>query len=51
MGIRSPELTVTVTVPVEPDIIAGALIDIVVGAGLTVKLPVLELAKKLPCAA
>ncbi len=50
VGIRSPELTVTVTVPFAPYAIAGALIDIVVGAGFTVKVPVFELAPKLPCA-
>jgi hypothetical protein len=51
VGMRSGvELTVTVTVPFAPYAIAGALIDIVVGAGFTVKLPVFELAPKLPCA-
>jgi hypothetical protein len=38
-------------VPVAPDWIAGALIDIDVGAGFTVKVLVFELAPKLPCAA
>jgi len=51
VGRRTPELTVTVTVPVAPDAIAGAVINIDVGAGFTVKVPVPELAPKLPCAA
>lgn len=51
VGIRIPELTVTVTLPSAPNSIADALIDIDVGAGFIVKVPVLELAPKLPCAA
>jgi hypothetical protein len=51
VGRSIPELTVTVTVPGLPLGIAGALIDIDVGAGFTVNVPVFELAKKLPCAA
>jgi hypothetical protein len=51
VGRSIPEFTVTVTVPLAPYAIAGALIDVVVGAGFTVKLPALELAAKLPCAA
>ena len=51
VGRSIPELTVTVTVPSRPYAIAGALIDVVVGAGFTVNVPVFELAPKLPCAA
>lgn len=51
VGIRIPELTVTVTVPLAPNAIAGAVIDVDVGAGFTVRMPVFELAPKLPCAA
>jgi hypothetical protein len=51
VGRSIPEVTVTVTIPLAPYAIAGAEIDIVVGAGLTVKVPVFELAPKLPCAA
>jgi hypothetical protein len=51
VGRSIPELTVTVTVPSTPYATAGALIDVVVGAGFTVNVPVFELAPKLPCAA
>ena len=40
----------TVTVPLAPYEIAGALIDIVVGAWFTVKVPLFELAPKFTCA-
>ncbi len=50
VGISRPELTVMVTVPFAPYAIAGALIDVDVGAGFTVRVLVFELAPKLPCA-
>jgi hypothetical protein len=51
VGIRTPELTVTVTMPFAPYAIAGALIEVDVGAGFTFKVPEAELVPKLPCAA
>lgn len=50
VGMRIPEVTVTVTMPFAPNGIVGALIVVVVSAGFTVKVLVFELAAKLPCA-
>lgn len=43
VGIPDVELTVTVTAPFVPNEIAGALIDVVVAARFTVRLPDVEL--------